>query len=762
VGLLMEEEIPQALILLRSISRKSFCESYPSLSYNRLILSCLIRLLMGYLFLTNLFVTVVQADDVITIFFDILALEFVQHLDDVAFELCRKDILGGHLKVAAAIEYKVLTRAGLKQSLSYREDEENALIEKSNKQTENGEDNERDEEWRLYCLRRRKKKWNFRWILKAAYFVNFALLMMGTRLLGSRQQEFVYHCQSVTITFGDEVWENAYVTNHTNPSQDTKQRTLIYSYFNGVYKITDSDSRGRPIYTEMNKNVGDRYQETVGAQIVYCEDEEAWVFQHKYIAKEKIISDEGECPHWLLRSAKTRVYDLTEVPNEDWSVWTGVITPGNKVSIVCNTCNRNSDCNNHGGCGVDGACMCNDGFFGLHCEFEKACKELIDDEGQIYEMVDDSQDNTLYSYTRPIYVSKFRVDFVPILFDNILTNLSESVLLENETIIENEDAVDLSTLQKLVNTTNTCHPTVKKFKLESTSGEQISMFEFQAYSNGLNVAIHGTASQSSSFISSEVLDASKAIDGDFLSYSQTNDASATWEVDLDQSREIGSVMIVNKDCGNSTANDELDCACRMNSNLLLLDESEEVLTTLFFSDSCNQKTIFENFDKIYPCSNERSEISVAQPETSSVQPETSNPFDVSDNSTSVISNQIEDLGLGFELWGAIALIYSGSRWYGSFILSDDKENFDLAWKDFGDEYHAFWDELYESRTYYLSDPTKGATPVGVDVYEKAQNPKWDDYGPYGLLIPLYNISGKGYFHCFGTNLTTVKVNNTYW
>ena len=64
--------------------------------------------------------------------------------------------------------------------------------------------------------------------------------------------------------------------------------------------------------------------------------------------------------------------------------------------------------------------------------------------------------------------------------------------------------------------------------------------------------------------------------------------------------------------------------------------------------------------------------------------------------------------------------------------------------------------------YSESDPTKGATPVGVDFYEKAQNPKWDDYGPYGLLIPLYNISGKGYFHCFGTNLTTVKVNNTYW
>lgn len=62
--------------------------------------------------------------------------------------------------------------------------------------------------------------------------------------------------------------------------------------------------------------------------------------------------------------------------------------------------------------------------------------------------------------------------------------------------------------------------------------------------------------------------------------------------------------------------------------------------------------------------------------------------------------------------------------------------------------------------YSESDPTKGATPVGVDFYEKAETPKWDDYGPYGLLIPVYNISGKGYFHCFGTNLTVVNINTT--
>jgi hypothetical protein len=59
----MEEEIPQGLILMRAISKRSFYATYPGLSYTRFILSCLLRLTMGYLFLMNLFITIVQAGE---------------------------------------------------------------------------------------------------------------------------------------------------------------------------------------------------------------------------------------------------------------------------------------------------------------------------------------------------------------------------------------------------------------------------------------------------------------------------------------------------------------------------------------------------------------------------------------------------------------------------------------------------------------------------------------------------------------------------
>ena len=142
-GLLMEEEVPTALILLRSISQRSFKETYPELSYTRFAFSCMLRLILGYLFLVNLLITTIQASDVITIFFDILALQFVQQLDDVAFELGRKDILGRHLSAACAIEYRVLTADAYKRRM--------AEIESSHSGNRTSQDRRNEEGSRMCC-----------------------------------------------------------------------------------------------------------------------------------------------------------------------------------------------------------------------------------------------------------------------------------------------------------------------------------------------------------------------------------------------------------------------------------------------------------------------------------------------------------------------------------------------------------------------------------------------------------------------------------
>ena len=44
---------------------------------------------MGYLFLINVIVILILAEDVIAIFYDVLALQFIQQLDDIGFSLSK-------------------------------------------------------------------------------------------------------------------------------------------------------------------------------------------------------------------------------------------------------------------------------------------------------------------------------------------------------------------------------------------------------------------------------------------------------------------------------------------------------------------------------------------------------------------------------------------------------------------------------------------------------------------------------------------------
>jgi hypothetical protein len=61
-----------------------------NLKFRRIVFSSLLRLAVGYLFLLCLFLVVVQESTVLGIFFDVLALEFVENIDDVSFLLMKR------------------------------------------------------------------------------------------------------------------------------------------------------------------------------------------------------------------------------------------------------------------------------------------------------------------------------------------------------------------------------------------------------------------------------------------------------------------------------------------------------------------------------------------------------------------------------------------------------------------------------------------------------------------------------------------------
>ena len=113
------------------------------------------------------------------------------------------------------------------------------------------------------------------------------------------------------------------------------------------------------------------------AEIVYCQDIESWVFRHQDI-KSSIAENENEhdCG-WLLRSPRTDSFDLIELAEEtDWNMWAGYIKSA-MISIECNDCEEGlrKSCNYNGEC-VKKRCICDDMFFGPHCEFLKPCEEM--------------------------------------------------------------------------------------------------------------------------------------------------------------------------------------------------------------------------------------------------------------------------------------------------------------------------------------------------------------------------------------------------
>jgi len=111
----------------------------------------------------------------------------------------------------------------------------------------------------------------------------------------------------------------------------------------------------------MNKEKGGAYKKTIPAEIIYCEDIEAWVFMHPNI-KTSLDSDASNECQWLLRSEQTEDFDLVELSTGFWRLWDGKIVDDYRIDIDCAECANDSDCNYMGTCveepGLDQKCEC--------------------------------------------------------------------------------------------------------------------------------------------------------------------------------------------------------------------------------------------------------------------------------------------------------------------------------------------------------------------------------------------------------------------
>jgi len=70
-------------------------------------------------------------------------------------------------------------------------------------------------------------------VVRFIYFLNAAIVIGGLIYLNVAQNNGNYRCNTVTVLFDEEYWENAYVMLEDGAIEE---RLLMYSYFNGIYK----------------------------------------------------------------------------------------------------------------------------------------------------------------------------------------------------------------------------------------------------------------------------------------------------------------------------------------------------------------------------------------------------------------------------------------------------------------------------------------------------------------------------------------------
>jgi hypothetical protein len=146
-------------------------------------------------------------------------------------------------------------------------------------------------------------------------------------------------------------------------------------------------------------------------------------------------------------------------------------------------------------------------------------------------------------------------------------------------------------------------PTIKRVKLQQTTGTWINIFELQIFDpTDQNIALSGTASASSAYSNGDT--ASKAIDGNMQTIYHSKNAQegdpAPWlQIDLPASYEAHKIIIHNRGCGDEVKD---QCLCRLSyANLLLYDESGAVVSSISTGDTCGIATLTYGPKDLLPC-----------------------------------------------------------------------------------------------------------------------------------------------------------------
>jgi hypothetical protein len=330
--------------------------AFPTATRAKWLFAIILRFLGGCLGLGITFFLIVSAETVIDVLLNFTAMEFVSQLDEVAFYLAEQGFVGSSNQSVA-----------------------------------------------LQCAETTYDSRSTSRVLRRSLLLFFMLVvvLIAWGFVTKEQQSGKYLCQTLYVQFDDALV----------PSLGT---------FSGFYDLSVSESRGF-LSSAHVKYVERRSRGR--AAFGYCKSSQTWTLTYREpeFNDESDIEETDPC-NWRAQSSKTISFDLTTTASDEWRARDaeGTTQAMQHFLLVCYDC---SDvfCGDNGSCGqtIDtNKCQCDEGYYGLRCEFQDPCSVLTTDErtevflgtrewSSSYEILRQSNGNLVEAYSRPVFVSEY-------------------------------------------------------------------------------------------------------------------------------------------------------------------------------------------------------------------------------------------------------------------------------------------------------------------------------------------------------------------
>mmetsp|Transcript_29784 Transcript_29784/g.50793 ORF Transcript_29784/g.50793 Transcript_29784/m.50793 type:complete len:1440 (-) Transcript_29784:34-4353(-) len=314
ISIIAQEDVRKAICLYRDgFDEGGLSTVFPGATLWKWTLSIVLRASEGLLGLVITFLLIMRSSSVLDLLLNFSAIEFVTKLDNVVFELAKEGFLGHTLKK----ETQKLCRKSYYVNIQYA------------------------------------NSYNAMWVSLGYFVLLFASFFAGWWIIRSKQNDGEYLCHQIFSQFGDEILP------------------MLGTFTGLFYKHEKQKFGDRASYR--GTDVSDQEK---GPLLAYCEDETRWTLS--------LTEDGGvwnPCK-WLAASSESESFDLLSTTSAPWVM----NTPSNRAAplthhfLMCHECENLDIPEKNGICKKAlkpekfDQCMCNDGYYGLRCEYSEPCQ----------------------------------------------------------------------------------------------------------------------------------------------------------------------------------------------------------------------------------------------------------------------------------------------------------------------------------------------------------------------------------------------------